>query len=203
MNKNNILLTALAVGALATSAFAAETKTEGHHAGKDPMNMELQKLSGMDFEMAFLSDMVHHHKSGLDMMKMAEQRAQHDEIKQLAKKGIAEQQGDIDKMTGMLKAMGKTAEDHAEPAESMSKMKADMAKLEAAQGAEFDRMFLMMMTEHHHGAIHMSELAMEKSSKSEMKQMAEKMGSSQREDVQKMKGWQKEWFGGDKSEKSS
>lgn len=199
MNKNNILLTALAVGALATSAFAAETKTEGHHAGKDPMNMELQKLSGMDFEMAFLSDMVHHHKSALDMFKMAEQRAQHDEIKQLAKKGTAEQQGEIDKMSGMLKSMGKTADDHQEPAESMGKMKADMAKLDDAKGADFDKMFLTMMIEHHHGAVHMAELANEKSDNADIKQMSEKMAASQREDVQKMQGWQKEWFGAEKN----
>lgn len=195
----DILLTTLAVGGLATSAIAAETKTEGHHMGKDPMNMELQKLSGMDFEMAFLSDMVHHHKAALDMFKMAEQRAQHDEIKQLAKDGTAEQQGEIDKMNGMLKTMGKTADDHQEPAESMSKMKADMVKLESAEGAEFDKMFLMMMSDHHHGAIHMAELANEKSSNPEIKQMAEKMASSQREEVTKMKDWQKAWFGADKT----
>ena len=199
MKKKDILLTALAMGAIATSAIAAETKTEGHHMGKDPMNMELQKLSGMEFEMAFLSDMVHHHKAALDMFKMAEQRAQHEEIKQLAKNGTAEQQGEIDKMSGMLKAMGKTADDHQEPAESMSKMKADMAKLDAAKGAEFDKMFLMMMIEHHHGAIHMAELASEKSSNAEIKPMAEKMAASQREEVKKMKDWQKAWFGGEKS----
>lgn len=195
MKKKNLLLTALAIGALATSAIAAEAKTEDHHTGKDPMNVELQKLSGMEFEMAFLSDMIHHHKAALDMFKMAEQHAQHDEIKELAKKGTAEQQGEIDKMTGMLKAMGKTADDHQAPAESMSKMKSDMAKLDAAKGAEFDKMFLMMMTEHHHGAIHMAELAKEKSSNAEIKQMAGKMASSQREEIQKMKSWQKAWFG--------
>lgn len=199
MKKKDILLTALAIGVLATSAIAAETKTESHHTGKDPMNVELQKLSGMEFEMAFLSDMVHHHKAALDMFKMAEQRAQHDEIKQLAKKGTAEQQGEIDKMNGMLKSMGKTADDHQEPAESMSKMKADMAKLDSAKGADFDKMFLAMMIEHHHGAIHMAELANEKSSNPEIKQMAEKMASSQREEIKKMKGWQKAWFGGEKT----
>jgi len=57
----------------------------------------------------------------------------------------------------------------------------------------------MMMIEHHHSAIHMAELANEKSSNAEIKQMAEKMASSQREEVKMMKDWQKAWFGGEKS----
>lgn len=70
---------------------------------------------------------------------------------------------------------------------------ADMtSELKAAQGNEFDHHFLSMMIHHHKMAIEMSELASSNGKSLELKQMAKKIISDQREEISKMESMLKE-----------
>jgi uncharacterized protein (DUF305 family) len=62
-----------------------------------------------------------------------------------------------------------------------------MSKLKKAKGAEFDRMFLTMMTKHHQGAIAMAKQEQSKGSYSDAKTMAGTIIAAQQAEIVKMK----------------
>lgn len=59
------------------------------------MNKELEGLSGDDYDKAFIEMMIAHHKGAVEMAELSEQRAEHDEIKQLSQEIIAAQEKEI------------------------------------------------------------------------------------------------------------
>lgn len=62
------------------------------------MNKELEKLSGDDYDKAFIEMMIAHHEGALDMAKLSPERAKHDEIKQLSEAIISAQEKEIAEM---------------------------------------------------------------------------------------------------------
>lgn len=61
----------------------------------DEMNKELEGLSGDDYDKAFIKMMIAHHVGAVDMAKLSEDRAKHNEIKQLSKEIISAQKKEI------------------------------------------------------------------------------------------------------------
>ncbi|HET8670421.1 MAG TPA: DUF305 domain-containing protein [Candidatus Saccharimonadales bacterium] len=66
--------------------------------GQD-MTAELQNHTGDNFDENFLAMMIVHHQGAIDMAKLAETRAKHDEVKNLAKDILSAQSTEIDLMT--------------------------------------------------------------------------------------------------------
>src|SRR3989442_12946285 len=92
------LIAALMLGA-ATGAYA-------HNPGgkPDPMNASLESLKGAEFEQSFLQQMIQHHRSGIEMAKLASDHTNRTELRDFASKRISSQQEEIDKMSGWLKS---------------------------------------------------------------------------------------------------
>ena len=173
------LITLMLSAFLSSQAFAAEMK--------DPMSAELAKMSGAEFEAAYLAMMIHHHQDGVKMAEMVPGKAKSDKLKQMAKKIVADQQKEIGQMTGWLKQWhSKSPDDHKMPAASMKMMKDDIKELNAAQGEEFDSKWAKSMAMHHDGAIAMAQLAVEKAEHKEVKDMAKKIISTQKEERQQL-----------------
>ncbi len=112
-----------------------------------------------DADVTFAQNMIPHHKQAVQMADLAASRAADPEIKQLAVQIKAAQDPEIKTLTGWLTGWGKPVEPpqghggHAMPG-MMSD--AEMGKLTAAKGKDFDRMFAQMMIAHHNGAIQMA-----------------------------------------------
>ncbi|WP_420000078.1 DUF305 domain-containing protein [Streptomyces boninensis] len=114
-----------------------------------------------DADVTFAQSMIPHHEQALEMAKLADGRAESQQIKDLAGQIEKAQDPEIKTMTGWLKSWGKPTKmeggehgmDHG-----MSGMisDADMKKLENSKGAAFDKAFAEMMIEHHKGAIEMA-----------------------------------------------
>ncbi|MGI5490228.1 DUF305 domain-containing protein [Microtetraspora malaysiensis] len=105
-----------------------------------------------DADVMFAQMMIPHHKQAVEMADLAATRATDQEIKDLAAKIKAAQDPEIATMTGWLTAWGKPVTSSAGMAgHGMPGMMSedDMAKLKAAKGAEFNRMFAEMMIAHH------------------------------------------------------
>lgn len=66
-----------------------------------------------------------------------------------------------------------------------------MGKLQAAQGAEFDRAFTDEMIKHHGMAIEMSQLAKSRASSTQVKQFAQKTIDDQKKEVDELKGFKR------------
>lgn len=148
-------------------------------------------LSSMDI--MFAQMMIPHHQQAVDMGTLAETRALSPDVKQLAADIKAEQAPEIEQMTAWLEAanaplnMGHDMDDMG-MGMGMDGMLSDdeMAALENAQGAEFDRLYLEGMIAHHEGAIQMARMV-DESRNPEVKALAEAIIASQTEQIAYMR----------------
>ncbi|MEP6936554.1 MAG: DUF305 domain-containing protein [Chthoniobacterales bacterium] len=67
-------------------------------------------------------------------------------------------------------------------------------RLEEAKDADFDKKFLVMMSEHHQGAVAMSKLVADRTDRADLQQLANKIIKDQTKEIEQMKGWEKSWF---------
>ncbi|MGI8420519.1 MAG: DUF305 domain-containing protein [Candidatus Levyibacteriota bacterium] len=64
----------------------------------DAMTAGLREKSGDDFDQTFISEMIAHHQGAIDMAKLAQKNAKHEELKNLAKDIITAQTKEIKEM---------------------------------------------------------------------------------------------------------
>jgi uncharacterized protein (DUF305 family) len=60
-----------------------------------------------------------------------------------------------------------------------------------------DSHFIVMMIPHHQGAIAMADLALSRSKRSEIKQLAQAIKTTQTQEIEQMRTWYKQWYGAD------
>jgi uncharacterized protein (DUF305 family) len=122
-------------------------------------------------DVEFLQAMIPHHQQAIDMVALVEDRTNRKELLDAAGRIDASQKDEIEFMRGWLTernepAPAAAASEHADHAahatHSPAAMKGmatpeEMAALAAANGAEFDRLFLTLMIKHHEGAVDMVE----------------------------------------------
>lgn len=188
----------LAIAAAATFAASSIVNTAFAHdpSGKvDPMNAALKPLNGAEFEQSFLQQMIQHHRSAIEMAKMAKDHTKRAELQQLAEKMSAAQQQEIDKMTAWLKEWYQASPKSVANETADKEMKGHMPMLGGKHDADFDKAFLQMMPEHHHMAVEMAEQVEKKGTHPELKEFAAKMAKDQREEIKQMKNWAQTWFG--------
>ena len=144
-----------------------------------------------DADVTFTQNMIAHHQQAVEMATLAETRASNADIKKLATEIKGAQQPEIDKMTGWLTAWGKpTAPMGGHSGMMMPGMASDaeMTKLKAASGADFDRQFARMMIAHHNGAIEMAKEVQTKGSNPDVKALAAQIEKAQSTEVTTLQG---------------
>ena len=62
------------------------------------MTNMLKNKTGDDFDKAFIEQMIIHHQGAIDMAKLAQNNAKHDEVKNLANDILSAQSKEIDMM---------------------------------------------------------------------------------------------------------
>lgn len=70
------------------------------------MTESLENVSGDEYDKLFIAHMIEHHQSAVDMAKLSEGRAKHDELKNLSKEITSAQEKEIDEMRQWQKAWG-------------------------------------------------------------------------------------------------
>src|SRR2546423_6466936 len=183
------LIEALALIA-ATIGFAHDPNGKG-----DAINATLTPLKGAEFEQSFLEQMIQHHRSGIEMAKLAKDHTKRAELQQFADKMIAAQQAEIDRMTGWLKDWFKASPKPVANEAADKEMNMHLAMLSDKHDTDFDKAFLQMMPQHHHMAVEMAEQVEKKGTRSELKELAAKIAKDQQEEIKQMKGWAQAWFG--------
>lgn len=118
-------------------------------------------------DVKFMQGMIGHHAQALDMTALVPSRTQREDMKLLALRIEVSQKDEIKLMREWLQARKQPAPDehahHAAGAPLMPGMLTadEMAKLRAATGVEFDRLFLVLMVKHHEGALTMVKTLLE------------------------------------------
>jgi uncharacterized protein (DUF305 family) len=120
---------------------------------------DLSKVGYTAADVKFMQGMIGHHQQALEMVALIADRTSRDDMKMLGKRIELSQQDEIQMMQEWLKGRGQTLPDphahHQHGATLMPGMLTmdEMAKLQAAKGVEFDRLFLEGMIKHHGGAL--------------------------------------------------
>ncbi|MER5332104.1 DUF305 domain-containing protein [Micromonospora sp. NPDC002717] len=145
-----------------------------------------------DADAMFAQMMIPHHRQAVEMAELAATRAADPEVKRLAGEIKAAQAPEIATMSGWLSAWGRPVPspgaetphmDHGMPG-MMSD--ADMEKLAAASGREFDRQFLTMMIAHHEGAVTMARDELARGVNAEAKALAQQIVTTQQAEIDTM-----------------
>ena len=120
-------------------------------------------------DVTFMRDMIHHHDQAVQMAEMVKDRTNLPELVAVAGRINASQADEIAFMQGWLRERGEQV-----PEASMHRgmdMKgtmegmaspADLARLAASSGVDFDRLFLNLMIAHHDGALKMVDALVKK-----------------------------------------
>lgn len=152
-------------------------------------------------ERAFLSAMVPHHESAVEMARMARGRAKQVEIRRLAQEIISTQELEIRRMREIHRRLfGEPLEAddgaHAELGLSAADAGMDhggMAGLEKAR--PFDRAFIDAMVKHHAGAIRMAHAVMAEEPDDEIADLADGIVQAQSKEIRQLNRWRRDWYG--------
>jgi uncharacterized protein (DUF305 family) len=116
-------------------------------------------------DVAFMTRMIGHHSQAIVMSRLAPSHGASSSVRTLAERIINAQQDEIVLMQQWLRDRGQPVPDAGEIAGHMDHTAhavmpgmlapAQLRQLEEAHGAEFDRLFLTFMIQHHRGAITM------------------------------------------------
>ena len=161
----------------------------------DPMTESLKGLTGKEFEVSFMQDMVAHHQSAIDMAKLVPTNTKRAELIKLGQDIVSAQTKEISDMTGWLTSWHKVkplADGMSAP--GMMQMMGDMDKLKTARDGDFDKQFLKMMIEHHQQAVNMANLIPAKTQRAELLKLGQDIIKAQTGEIAQMQGWQKAWF---------
>jgi len=154
-----------------------------------------------DVDVDFMTMMIDHHLQALEVAELAPGRAENEQVKAIADRihdtQAAEIHGiaawlqerelpvpvDTEDLDGEGPRAPETHTDHSE--QEMPGMLTDdqLAALGAARGAEFDRLFLEDMIQHHEGAVEMSVTVLEEGLDERANEMATDMGAGQQAEI--------------------
>ena len=163
--------------------------------------------SSSDLDRQFIDMMVPHHQGAVEMAKVAQVRADHPEIKQMANAVIQSQNTEIGQMKGWRKAWygsdqtpamdkmpmmpGAPTEGHGHSGNTMN-MAADVEMLRRSP-EPFDKAFIDMMIPHHQSAIDAAKVVESKTQRAEVRDLAKAIIADQQREIGQMKQWRMAW----------
>lgn len=197
-NVNSNAATIRATPSPAASASPADSMP-GDMSGMSPGGMQSSpNAASAPYDLQFMDTMSAHHQSAIDMAKPAQTKAQHAELKELARKIVDDQQREIAQMKSWRDQWyaGKPKAVNMEMPGMMEGMKGmDMSGMDAATDNAFDLMFIDMMTQHHQAAATMAREALTRAEHPEIKKLAQQIIDAQEKEIAQMSKWKAAWGG--------
>jgi uncharacterized protein (DUF305 family) len=162
--------------------------------------------TGAAFDEMFINMMVPHHEGAVEMAKIALERAEHPEIREMANAIVSSQQDEISQMRDWKQQWyGSSGTPSMSEMPSLSEMpgmggsghpmdmQADVDKLKDAQDP-FDLAFIDAMIPHHQSAIDAAALALNQATQPEIKAMAQEIIEAQQKEIDQMNAWRSAWY---------
>ena len=132
--------------------------------------LDSARMRFTDADVAFMTNMIHHHAQAIEMADMVPERTRNPQIRTLAARIINAQNDEIAIMRRWLQDRDQPVPPPAGDADAHAAMghtqhhemqmpgmltPEELAELERSRGVEFDRLFLTSMIRHHQGAVTM------------------------------------------------
>jgi uncharacterized protein (DUF305 family) len=182
-------------------AFFGIVLAQMDHSGMDmPMQTMsvLEELSGQDFDIAYMSQMIEHHKGAIEMAEAALEASENEDVRGAAQKIIDVQAAEITQLTNWLSSWYNVEPDQAQ----MDMMRSDMQPMMdtamsgmtpmAGMTMPVDRSFLEGMIVHHQDAVNMSQLCLEKANQAELKTFCQGVIDTQTQEIAQYQAWLEE-----------
>jgi uncharacterized protein (DUF305 family) len=155
-------------------------------------------------DLTFLTHMIVHHEQALELAALVPSRAKHQQLIRFARYLDGAQRAEIDQMKGLLDLASQRGLDiphHPmldDPPMAGMLSKAQMRAVDAATGAEFERLWLQGMIYHHQGGLDMARAQQQRQFESGRRPygidvLADDIVEVQRGEITRMKGWLTEW----------
>jgi uncharacterized protein (DUF305 family) len=153
----------------------------------------LQNASGRTFDIAWMSQMIEHHKGALEMAKAELKDGKDARVKKAALNIVSDQSREIKQMTDWLKSWYNTKPDAKQTALMRADLKPMLEGGMAGMGADSDKSFLERMIPHHQSAVEMGKMALKKALRPELKTFAQKVINVQTKEIKQYQAWLKGW----------
>lgn len=177
-------LAALTVVVLALSATACGGSSDGG-----------SSAAGNGTDLAFVSDMVPHHKSAVEMATIAQKRGQSTFVKKLADDIMRTQKQEITVMSAAKGDLTKAEVKKAPLGVPSAMMGMDMNTASLKTATPFDKAFIDMMVPHHQGAIRMARVEMSKGKSEKLMKLSKDIVAAQTREIKAMNAHRTEAFG--------
>ncbi len=196
----------LKFGIVGTLGMAALTASAVAQMNMGDMNMgamgdsgakALAKLKGKAYDIAWMSQMIEHHRGAVEMSKMCVKSCVDKEVKAAAQKIINDQDKEIKLMNTWLNSWYNAKADPKQ----MALMKADMKPMMDSSMAgmapmsdmsmRVDRSFLEGMIPHHQHAVAMGKDATKRALRPELRKFAQNVVDNQGKEIKQFQGWLK------------
>ena len=152
------------------------------------MTKSLEPLKGKEFEVAFLTEMISHHASALEMAKMVPSHTSRPELNKLASIVIVDQKKQIDEMTGWLKTW------YGQSADLTAMAMPGMDTTHRRQGRGIRQALCLAHGRASPGALDMAKLVAARADHAELKALAAQIIKAQTQEIGQMADWKKSWF---------
>ena len=145
-----------------------------------------------DTDVMFLQMMLAHHEQGLQLVRLAEDRADRAEVRTLAQAVASTQSDEVTVMKSWLGAWSKpTTVDHAPSAHAdhgglPATGPEEIAALRKAKGPKFETAFLNLFVAHQHNAVEMANLEARNGANNDTKALAKRIQQSRADQIRQM-----------------
>lgn len=210
-NKTLTMLLSLMMAAILIAGCTSAGATPN---GNQPPETEMSGVStaevsitgASDFDQMFINMMVPHHQGAVEMARIAQERAEHPEVKEMADAIISGQDEEITLMKNWKQdwygssdtpSMSEMPSLHDMPGMGAAGHAMDMqAEVDLLKNAPepFDLAFIDAMIPHHQSAIDAAIQALNEAQRPEIKDLAQKIIDAQQEEIDRMLAWRETWY---------
>lgn len=171
------------------SACSSATDSKSDSAASSASATAQQETAHNSDDVMFARMMIPHHEQAVELAAMVPQHTTNPDMIALAAEILKAQQPEINVMKTQLAQWGVTSDESSEHDAHMSGMvdSATMAKLKTLQGADFDKLWLESMIDHHKGAIEMAQNEVANGQNPDMIALAGNIVAAQQAEIDKMK----------------
>jgi uncharacterized protein (DUF305 family) len=174
----------------ASSTTRTASKPSTTAAPANPAVAALSKLSGKDFDVAFMRALIPVHEEAIEIAMAATLNANHPELLQWNQVMIDRKSAQVRQMLGWLQDAGAT------PAARGAGVVTDrVKKMRSLTGDALEREYLPMITKHLEQSTALAALAATKASRADIKAWAQSLVKVERGEAEMLRGWQKRWYG--------
>ncbi|WP_395104117.1 DUF305 domain-containing protein [Actinomadura sp. SCN-SB] len=193
MSRRYRLLPVVLVPFLLTACGSGEGGHDRHAAGTRTGAVSAAPAAGHnDTDVMFLQLMIAHHRQGLEMARLATERAEREEVRTLAAAVVATQTDEVKTMTSWLGRWSKpvTAEHvpalHAEHGALPATGAKEIETLRRTTGADFEPAFLNLFAAHQHNAVKLARMETGKGGNADAKAFAKRVQESRTDQIRQL-----------------